>query len=225
MEPSIERNPIGNRQVKVPSMGDLIYGVNSDCGRKWYTQLKEGFAGVVTTIDCYPILKTDSKTARLPDDWQAFKAIVEQHPKYSSILQPDSDKDSLENEQLRRKCKAGLEWAISTGKDVHFVLDDLNLDAVIRKNYKGKNSDTKSKGAIKNRSITGSELRWLYRNRKTDGVKQHVFFWSEGKPVPAPWEADTSVMEMSKLKSGQEDPCTLYPKQTWKNYKPTHLIR
>ena len=39
----------------------------------------------------------------------------------------------------------------------------------------------------KYRNITNAELRWIYRNQKVQGVRDHVQFWFELKPCPPPW--------------------------------------
>ncbi len=40
----------------------------------------------------------------------------------------------------------------------------------------------------KSTSITGAEVRWLFRNRKDKAVQDHVQFWMAGKPCVPPWE-------------------------------------
>lgn len=216
---SASPTPLQKRNCRLPKPGDLIYGVNSEFGRKGYLRRNALFAGVVHTLDQYPILKYDAKNGQIPADHSSFQAFIEAHPKYASILTADPDNDDLENENLRRKCKAGLEWALLAGKKVHFVLDDMDLDAVILKNFKGKNSDSKPGAKIKNRSITGSELRWIYRNRNRAAVKENLIFWSQGKPVPAPWDSDTVVVEQSKYRFRQE--IAPYACTQWLAYKAT----
>ncbi|CDG16852.1 hypothetical protein [Xenorhabdus doucetiae] len=78
-----------------------------------------------------------------------------------------------------RKCKGGLSW-ISTGnsplvKDihVHFILDNINMISLIQK------KDQKS--------ITGKELRWIFRNKNDPRVAAKIQFWDDGEPTSPPW--------------------------------------
>lgn len=86
--------------------------------------------------------------------------------------------DTKHNE-WKRKSKLGLYIFTQKGRKVHFVLDMLNIDSVIHKNY---GSETEE-----NRSITGAELRWLYRNRDNPQVYKNVQFWYQGKECSPPW--------------------------------------
>jgi len=49
------------------------------------------------------------------------------------------------------------------------------------------------------RPHTGSELRWLYRNRNDPGVQNNVQFWRGGERADPPWESEP---------------------ERWSNYKP-----
>lgn len=120
---------------------------------------------------------------------------------------------------IHRKCKGGLYWsAVSNqGKKafhIHFILDKINLKQVILKNnqkdFGSQNfldylkdsleeeqeidkcyfDSSYLQAKIKNRSVTGSELRWIYRNRKDPYVQKAIQFWHEGKPCCPPWDND-----------------------------------
>lgn len=170
--------------------GDLVYGVHKGImkmGRQDY--IKRVFkAGPGATIDEYPALSSDSKSFT-NDDTASFIATLGTHPKYSSSI------GGSDNEATRRKDKGGLYWATMVAhKHVHFVLDGLDIKGVILKSFSGKNSDRPvGKPAddfvgTKNRSITGSELRWVYRNRHVKDVQDHVQFWFFDEQVVPPWE-------------------------------------
>ncbi|MDF7758547.1 hypothetical protein PU683_03230 [Kosakonia cowanii] len=192
--------------------GDLIYGVHSELGRRWYAEHKEPFKSRTLTIDELKILKSDPFTnQRYAQFEQEFRNFLKSSPKYKSALDSAGN-----NEDIRRKAKAGLQWAVNSGRNVHFVLDDLNISNVINKQHKGKNADTPaSNGKKKNRAITGAELRWIYRNRMNENVKSHIFFWLEGKVVLAPWEDDIvqSIIQNGQIKEIFND------RKKWSEYK------
>lgn len=195
---------------KIPKKGDLIYGVHSDLARKWYIRSHEKFKGKVSTADRYAVL-TNEKDKDDAIVSHSLLQMIQHHAKYKSIL--DKDRFVVDNNELvRRKCKSILEWAVLTNKTIHFVLDDLDLDAVVSKNYKGKGNKDKnnSDSTPKNRSITGSELRWIYRNRYRESVVRNVQFWILGTPCPPPWECDTTTLTMTGEK--------IYSKLKWELY-------
>lgn len=80
---------------------------------------------------------------------------------------------------LSRKCKAALAW-MTSGRigHIHFILDGIDVDAVIDKRPAG------------GRSVTACELRWIYRNRFKTEVQEGIQFWRHGSPVSPPWESD-----------------------------------
>lgn len=61
---------------------------------------------------------------------------------------------------------------------------------------------------IKHRSITGTELRWIYRNRHDANVQNAVQFWYEGQPCCPPWEKEFDKVSDSNLSV------------LWKLYRP-----
>lgn len=61
-------------------------------------------------------------------------------------------------------------------RQVHFALDDLDMNAVISKSAS---------------SATNSELRWLYRHREQ--LAGHVTFYRRQQRVDAPWESSPSA--------------------------------
>ncbi len=194
------------KPFKDPAKGDLVYGVDADFGRRKYLKDDRFKAAGVFTVDELQVLPTETSKTKNAD----FLEAVAQHQKYKSALAEHQN----ENESVRRKCKAGLEWGVSNKKQIHFCLDGLDLAAVVEKNNKQGNSDTPADiRTPKNRSITGSELRWIYRNRSKSEVQEHIQFWYNSKQCAPPWEEDVTVV-MSPTKS------IVYPATLWMNYTP-----
>ncbi|MDC9593312.1 hypothetical protein [Xenorhabdus sp. IM139775] len=107
--------------------------------------------------------------------------------KYRSVIEASEGLDYL---NLGRKCKGGLSW-VSKGNSklirnihVHFILDGINMKAVADK------CEEFHELGSKNKSITGQELRWLFRHRDDSKVSKKVQFWKDGKPVSPPWNGD-----------------------------------
>jgi hypothetical protein len=61
---------------------------------------------------------------------------------------------------------------------------------------------------IKHRSVTGTELRWIYRNRHDTNVQNAVQFWYEGRPCCPPWDPEFDAVSDSTLSL------------LWKLYRP-----
>jgi len=183
----------------------LIYGLNSP--RERYIKSNKELKMKVRTIDEFKILKDDPKYSRV--DVNDFKTFLIRNDKYKEVVG-----GSGSNQNIRRKAKGGLEWATSKGVHVHFVLDELDINAVINKNFRRKNGDSDPGSIRKNRSITGSELRWLYRHWSDDKVRKNVTFWVEGTKVPPPWEKDVKLFKLEgEIK---------YAHSEWLKYKPSH---
>ncbi|GLU29819.1 hypothetical protein Brsp01_50520 [Brucella sp. NBRC 12950] len=97
------------------------------------------------------------------------------------------------NVAIRRKVKGGLNWAAEDRISVHFVLDGVNMSDVIEKRLYNLNKST-----------TGSELRWLYRNRDNPAVQDVVQFWKDGHRVNPPWEDDKKLWSQYLPKSSDK---------------------
>ena len=94
----------------------------------------------------------------------------------------------FDNRFNKMKCKSGLEMAVIDPKVViHFLLDGIDMDRVIDKI----------------RGITGSELRFAYRNKERLAGK--IFFYEKGKQVAPPWEQDPTLWDNYKPKSDQQN--------------------
>lgn len=170
---------------------DLCYGLAVP--RQDYIDNNPAFAKGVDVINNYRISEEEQRRRpRAPAHEPAFLRAVQAHPKYASII--NSLEDS--NEVIRRKCKAGLHWGTHDPEisHVHFLLDSLNQDEIVRKDYRDDFLARTSGGSvIKNRAITNAELRWIFRNRHDPNVREGVQFWENGEPTSPPWETDPTT--------------------------------
>lgn len=122
------------------------------------------------------------------------------HPKYHTAVvsrrlglsiagQPGGEGS---NEAFRRKSKGALNYLISEGKFLHFILDGLDMNDVVTKvnfqNKQDKSPQPTSYGTHKYRDVTGAELRWIYRHREDPNTQEAVQFWLKDKPCDAPWD-------------------------------------
>jgi hypothetical protein len=204
--------------VWVIQKADLVYGVNSEKGRKKY-MVKGGVGKAGFTVDSLAVLQCEQPQEGVEGSGKAvmptFLACIASHKKYFT-----AQGGAETNENIRRKCKAGLEWGVSRKGQVHFVLDDLDLEAVVKKNYQGKNPDRDaSDGVLKNRSVTGSELRWIYRNRKRKVVQDHIQFWNKESPCLPPWEG---AVKICLYKNGTLLKEVEFLPGIWATYIPKH---
>ncbi|WP_340608997.1 hypothetical protein [Xenorhabdus bharatensis] len=112
-----------------------------------------------------------------------FFGFIENHNKYKTALNEELEYDK---NTMGRKCKGGLLWVTLSGNQltnsmhIHFILDDINMDTVVNK---------------RDDNITGKELRWLYRNRKSPYVATKVQFWCADNPTLPPWETEEAIWE------------------------------
>lgn len=144
------------------------------------------------TIDSLPITPGERRDMILfPDDYpkktprvlggefyrraSSFQEFVKLHDRYNSayykFIYNEVGDVSDNKKSFSRKCKAGLEWAISNELGVHFVLDGIDYNRIIHERN----------------SYTSSELRWIYRNAGNHKVANGITFWLGGQQVPPPW--------------------------------------
>ncbi|MBM3114924.1 hypothetical protein [Jeongeupia naejangsanensis] len=147
-----------------------------------------------------------------------FRGELAAHPKYGRYLDSlgrfgmneavfaDKAKEVESNSAWRAKSKFGMEWTIKKNADpvhparnIHFVLDDLDMAAVVTKTHRFEDASHRvlaqdspagkaNAGEDKLRTITHSELRWIYRNRNNPLVQRSVQFWLDKTPCVPPWE-------------------------------------
>ncbi|MDX7989199.1 hypothetical protein FE392_18105 [Xenorhabdus sp. 12] len=104
---------------------------------------------------------------------------------YEVVLQEQSPSE-IYNLIMGKKCKGGLSW-VCTGTSelvnrmhIHFILDGIDLKQVIHK---------------QSNSITGKELRWIYRNRNNPLVAKKIQFWILHNPTCPPWMEEPGVTD------------------------------
>lgn len=150
----------------------------------------------------------------LPDNLDRFLQVLKSHPKYKSAYEQEGFwikergkwimiQDPFE---AARKCKAGLYWAANEQKfQVHFFLDDINFETVVTKpDIYDESFDSVRKflevrnmqemtlcshypnRMVKDKSVTNSELRWIYRNRNNQKVQKTIQFWNKDDPCSPP---------------------------------------
>ncbi len=144
--------------------------------------------------------KIAEKVEKIRELNKGFKDSLSNHPKYSDYLnmtqaQRLNPGNPFGNELWRRKSKGGLHYACFDSKHaitIHYCLDGIHLDQVINKSVPSLDfpETTVTK---KQRGVTGSEIRWIYRNRYISSVSERIQFWKRGgsgKYVPCtpPWE-------------------------------------
>lgn len=167
--------------------GDLVYGLKS--GRRYYFGAVGGFprchmdalltGGAILTIDQYAVspysLAQQTRfNLSVPLNQNDFISVLLTHPKYASIVNSEF---SFDRKEITRKCKGGLYW-VSTLKDdttVHYILDGIDFHRMLNSSVSHQ------------KSITDSELRWIFRNRHNPQVQKHVQFWLNGLPTTPPW--------------------------------------
>jgi hypothetical protein len=134
----------------------------------------------------------------LPADVQQFYEFAQRHQKFGPKLvgqaQLPQDK-ALKREEmakqdkvpmrkgrdptkpfLRSKCKAGIAFVVERGFTIRFLLDSLDekrLKAIFHKEFEQP-------------WYTGSELRYIFRNR--DVYRDKVVFYRLGEVCKSPWE-------------------------------------
>jgi hypothetical protein len=215
--------------------GDLVYGVEKVAGaagyqqkgRKWYIDNGPFKDKQAQRIDSYALLQDEEKRGTVTQaEQESFKKAMQKHDNYCTAV----DADSEANENVRRKSKGGLYWATMVeGKNVHFILDGLDMKSVVEKNFnKGDNRDSPAdKDGPKNRTFTGAELRWIYRHRDNEKVAERVQFWLNGVPCAAPWlrlpklnKYGKVEINDDKLDWGEDEDSEKRARDLWSSYKP-----
>lgn len=222
--------------------GDLVYGIEACVmgGKARATYIGAWKAEALpentppARVDAYRVLRRE-QSAEPEAPWErSMKETLLTHPKYKAAVLETAERSSPElNSLVRKKDKGGLYWAtLVAGKHVHFILDGLNMESVIHKSFTKKSLPafaTKGKagklqydrpateGQQKIRSITGSELRWVFRHREHENVEAFVQFWRDGEPCVPPWKhwvhTDPKTYEQSEISA------------MWNHYQPRNPIQ
>ncbi|MFC7517189.1 hypothetical protein ACFQUU_19445 [Herbaspirillum sp. GCM10030257] len=229
-----DNRPFASRNFRE---GDLVYGVEKSSGplawdRNHYVRQVFNARHLPCKISDFRVLLEEQNQPlnkrKVPEEKSGdflsqeknFIETLTKHDKYKTAV----NGGEFDNSAVRRKSKGGLYWATKEAKKhVHFVLDGLDIKSVVTKSFAGENGDhpigsseSLGSGEVKNRSVTGSELRWIYRNREDSDVQRYVHFWFEGKPCRPPWEEyKTTRFQNGKLETIEHNVETL-----WSQYVP-----
>ena len=224
--------------------GDLIYGL-APMRAKLVIHFGFTIQGPAT-VDQYRRSQMESEAYKKIDrtTWKSFLRENEAHSRYGRysqfIRKYNSDEEEFadhsssveQNSAWRAKSKFGMEWTIKNGRGtIHFVLDGIDMAAVVTKThlFTDVNGDVQaqdlprgpSQGAEdKERTITHSELRWIYRNRTNPLVVASVQFWRTNPltnnilPCEPPWINGPHTVVMPTSGAVKTWP------QAWAIYKP-----
>jgi hypothetical protein len=188
---------------------DLIYGLANPRGEfvQWLKDNNRIDGGTPIFIDQYDIASASRNTAQtLQHDHRFIEALRRRYP---DVVQSADNGLDLSNEAewggaarpvthhiAKQKCKGGLDWLMFAPqreddvRRVHFVVEGLD-EHVPAKDHKGRGGDEYKHGTSKHRTITGAELRWVYRHRDASRVSDNILFWRKDpagwKKCEAPW--------------------------------------
>jgi hypothetical protein len=176
---------------------DLVYGLHEQRDEyalnfAYFKQSKT--PQNISTIDQYAAthLELNNQLSHnIPNDQKDFLQSLASHSKYHQIVTAEGfsiNKKILHHHNvIARKCKAGLFWVSHSNsqKTIHFILDGVNMDQVVGKSHERDQHE---------KSYTGVELRWIYRNRHDVNVQKRIQFWLDGRPSPPPWEGNGAIL-------------------------------
>jgi len=225
--------------------GDLVYGL-APMRRRLIKHLGAALIGAQgpATVDQY---KKSTMSALRPDDRKAFKNFVrnnetdKQYGRFAQAIRvydnnedgfaAANPNDQLKNSVWRAKSKFGMKWTIENQRGhIHFLLNEIDMVAVVSKTHTFLNprnpkeilAEDQPRGkaltSVKERTITHSELRWIFRNRRNRLVAERVQFWHEVggvmQPCHPPWNTENHTTAMVNGQAVQW--CLL-----WTRYVPT----
>jgi hypothetical protein len=224
--------------------GDLIYGLATTRSKLvFHLGAQIMTVGGPATVDQYRTSSMSQLTKQDRRDWRSFLQENETHVKYGryrrAIRGFDNNEEefassgvssAVQNAAWRAKSKFGMEWTLKNGRGhIHFVLDDIDMGAVVTKTHQFVDGN----GVVvaqdlprgkappegeKERTITHSELRWIYRNRQNPLVQGGVQFWRTTggviQPCGPPWDNHLLTVTMP---SGS----VLTWRNAWRAYRPT----
>ncbi|ECD9376915.1 hypothetical protein FNI58_04115 [Salmonella enterica subsp. salamae] len=177
--------PAGEASIFQP--GDIVYGLNKERSRvielveSVYNLSEKDIIIQNTLTDAVwrgmdgSVFSKDEVIAERLNDVQrgiSFRDFLSQHPRYNIT---DSKFSDLSNEDLWMKTsKAGLEFQTKLRDRTVIFLADCLVDTV---------SEIAAKKGKYGNAITAHELRWVYRNRNDDQVKNNVKFFLKGQAI------------------------------------------
>lgn len=190
--------------------GDLVYGLSEERGfysDEFISFKKSSTPENISTIDQYAATKFEQsiqhKYSRLiPSNQADYLHSLSSHPKYKSVQDAKgynmNGRAVHHHQVIGRKCKAGLFW-VSTLQDdttVHFILNSIDLSLVVWKSHPRDQYE---------KSFTGIELRWIYRNRHNSQIMKKIQFWLNGVPTTPPWVGDNSGLWQKYIPRSDDD--------------------
>ena len=186
-----ESSPETQTLNKTFQQGDYIYGLHGTIDSILRNGNLYGNSDRVKHLKCSVndlLESTYSKRDHNQEQSQLkidFLSSISTHPKYDQSMELKTWKS------IRRKCKYAISFNVTRNKNIHFLLSGLNQQNIMdQRGLSNNDSDpTNPKYALK--SITGSELKYIYRNWNNQSFKKHVYFYElqNGTPVVVkpPW--------------------------------------
>jgi hypothetical protein len=106
------------------------------------------------------------------DRGREFKAFLENHERYD--VTDEKFRNLSDIQRWTKTSKAGLEFQTKIREKQVIFCIDLLIDSI---------PDIASKGGVHGDAITAHELRWIYRNRDDEKVKENVKFSLKGNII------------------------------------------
>lgn len=189
--------------------GDMLYGLHAD-REKFRVALLKITDGFIVTIDPFNnvfLVQTVKKSGFQPENVKgaieylhtdknipkgysmAYSEFLISHKRFSPGRADPSNSFKGKDAQIARSCKAMIEFTLTCGNTVHFLLDSL----INENNYM---NNVVAKTAVKQGGgFTNAELRYVYRNRNRGLFMKGVKFYLNGMLCKAPWEHDPGLWQ------------------------------
>ena len=184
------------------AIGDLVYGLGEqrdkyiDTNKKSYNvidELNNQFIGTQKG-NKYGLENIAAENEASKDAATGFQQFLGQFkPEKAPQKTPQGDDVSI-NTRLRRASKYGISYTRNKNNKIRFALDELIQDDVVKKNQKYDTGSDANKEKM--RSITGAELRYIYRKRNEPEFMAGIEFFKDGhKLETTPWEDNPELWD------------------------------
>ena len=201
--------------------GDFIFGIGASIEAFKTTGPAHGRLSNATNLARKPITVRDLNQTRAVVDQKflgerkvfnnSYLDALQNHPRYQVMYNnatPGKLDEPSGSAAFRAKSKEGLVYCILNGIHLHFTLDGLNLSEVMGKNRTG---EFKNDPVDKVRTVTGAELRWIYRYKDDLQTQAYVQFWINNTKCCPPWAVGYKVFvpsapDWNYLPSTKTDP-------------------
>ncbi|CAM1359266.1 hypothetical protein TPENAI_10296 [Tenacibaculum litopenaei] len=131
------------------------------------------------------------ETPDIAKDNTAYRDFIFYIHRYLAPKFPHGSEEEGNRVRIAAACKFGIWLTAKQGRNVHFVLDELNTNKIQHNIASGKSS-----------SFTSRELRFVRNSWHDKDISQHVKFYVKQKEVAPPWE--TYQNEWAAFKPGKE---------------------